>query len=377
MNPYFFQTIIIGAGPAGLMAGRYLKDYLILEKEKEIGRPIQCGEAISRAALERHKINYDPAWISAHISHVWVIAPSGKKIKVSGKETGYILDRSLFEKSLAEQFKSKIKLNSKVIDIEKERGLWKVKTEKGEIFQSEYLIGADGPLSVVRQKVFNQKLNVLPALDYLVKLEKSIDNSTMRMYFDKEKFPSGYAWIFPKSKNTANIGLGGLTKLKERFEDFLERVVRTEFGNYKILENKSGTITWGGAKITLFEDNAFLVGDAGGLVDPIFGGGIDNAMVSGKIAAQCVLKKTPHLYERKIKALPSFSKDLLLAQKILYSMPNSVLNQLAEALEKKDIFYIKTLPGIIALLSKNHLRRNFSKILKFFLILEKNTGSFV
>jgi len=32
-----YETIIIGAGPAGLIAGRYLKDALILDKKKEIG----------------------------------------------------------------------------------------------------------------------------------------------------------------------------------------------------------------------------------------------------------------------------------------------------------------------------------------------------
>jgi len=43
-----FKTIIIGAGPAGLTAGTYLKDALILEKEKEIGIPVQCTEGISQ-----------------------------------------------------------------------------------------------------------------------------------------------------------------------------------------------------------------------------------------------------------------------------------------------------------------------------------------
>ena len=41
-----YKTIIVGAGPAGLIAGRYLRDALILEKKKELGRPVQCGEGI-------------------------------------------------------------------------------------------------------------------------------------------------------------------------------------------------------------------------------------------------------------------------------------------------------------------------------------------
>ena len=62
-----FQTIIIGAGPGGLTAGRYLKDALILEQKAEIGRPVQCAEGLVRKFLEREGIKPDASWISAVI----------------------------------------------------------------------------------------------------------------------------------------------------------------------------------------------------------------------------------------------------------------------------------------------------------------------
>jgi len=48
------------------------------------------------------------------------------------------------------------------------------------------------------------------------------------------------------------------------------------------------------------------------------------------------------------------------------------LNEIAEILEKKGILYLKTIPALFELLSKYHLRKKFFKILKLFLILEKN-----
>ncbi len=51
-----YQTIIIGAGPAGLIAGRNLKDFLILDKKSQIGEPVQCGEGISAGALKKQQI---------------------------------------------------------------------------------------------------------------------------------------------------------------------------------------------------------------------------------------------------------------------------------------------------------------------------------
>jgi len=62
-----YQTIIIGAGPAGLIAGQYLENSLILDRKKKIGEPVQCGEGISRKVLEMQGIKPDPAWISCEI----------------------------------------------------------------------------------------------------------------------------------------------------------------------------------------------------------------------------------------------------------------------------------------------------------------------
>lgn len=376
MAIFRFETIIVGAGPGGLMAGRYLNDALILDQKKEIGKPVRCAEGISRENLERQKIKPDKNWISAFIDTIQLISPSGKIIKIGKKNIGFVLKRELFEKFLASECRAEIKLKKKVVNVELENNLWKVETEDGEIFLSQYLIGADGHFSIVREKIFKEKVELLPAIEYLIELEKEIDTSAMKIYFDQEKFPLGYAWIFPKGRKIANIGLGGERNLRERLDYFLEEIVKKEFGNYRFLENRSWIIPRGGTKIKLFQDNAFLVGNAGGLVDPVFDGGINNAMVSGKIAAECILSKKPELYERKIKSLSFFSPDLLLAQKILYAFSNPALNEIAEILEKKDVFYLKTIPAFFELLSKYHLRKNFFKILKLFSILEENRGSF-
>jgi digeranylgeranylglycerophospholipid reductase len=371
------KTIIVGAGPAGLTAGMYLKNCLILDQKKEIGLPVQCAEGLSKESLDRQGIEVDPNWVSATINSVQVIVPSGKAIEVSGEKMGFILDRPRFEKFLAEQCQARIQLETKVIDVQREDDVWKVKTSNGDIFESKHLIGADGPLSVVRRKVFpEEKVDVMPTLEYLVEVEREMSTSIMRMYFDNKKVKKGYLWIFPKSKRTANIGLGGKNRLDILFEDFMENVVKKEFGNYKLLENRSGAITLGGAKMKLFKDNALLIGDAGALADPIFGGGINNAMVSARLAAELILVDEAHLYEKKVKSMPFLSLDLYSAQNTLASFSNSALNQLAEVLEGKDLFYLKSIPGVVGLFSKSELRKKFISILRLLWILQKNAASF-
>jgi len=193
---------------------------------------------------------------------------------------------------------------------------------------------------------------------------------------DSERFSNGYAWVFPKSSHTANIGLGGKGNLKDSFDYFMEKVVRKEFGNYELIKNISGAIPSGGAKMKLFKDNAFLVGDAGALADPVFDGGIRNAMVSGKIAARSILENKPHLYEKRIKSMPFLDPDLILAKKLLCSLPNSVLNTLVEVINKEEVIKVDFFKILFLALKNSELRKNILKLSTLFFILRKSEDSF-
>ena len=376
-----YQTIIIGAGPAGLIAGKYLKDTLILDKKQEIGKPVQCGEGISKKALEIQGIAPNPAWISCEIHKVERIMPNGKAIGRFHKEPiGYVIDREIFEKHLAQNTKSEIKLNTEVIDLQLGNQLWKIITKTGEIFRSKYIISADGFNSIVRRKVFpenQKKIEFFPAIEYLVEIEKELNTKIIKIYLDNEKYNQGYAWIFPKSKNTANIGIVGIgirnrRNLSEKLDRFLEETVKKHYGNYQFLQNKSGTISIKNKNFKFFKQNTMLIGDAAGLADPLFKGGINQAMNSAKIATECILKKEVELYESKIRLTPFTDPKLNEAKNILYSFNSQTFNELAKVLEGKDSHYLKTLPGIIKILSKPYLRKNSLKLFKFFAIWKKN-----
>jgi len=51
-----FDIIVVGAGPAGSMAARFAAEkgvsVLILEKDRDVGYPVRCGEAISKSGVE-------------------------------------------------------------------------------------------------------------------------------------------------------------------------------------------------------------------------------------------------------------------------------------------------------------------------------------
>ena len=373
-----YQTIIIGAGPAGLIAGRYLENSLILDKKQKIGNPVQCGEGISKKALEFQGIKPDPSWITAEVYNSEFVMPNGKAIKTFCTESvGYIVDRVKFEESLAKKVKSEIRLNQEVADLKLQNGIWEVTTKSGEIFKSKYIIGADGYSSIVKRKIFpeNQKgYEILPAIGYLVETEKEINQKTVKFYFNNEKYNQGYAWIFPKSKNSANIGLGSKEgNLTKKLNNFLENIVKKEYGNYKLLENKSGVIPLRtDQELKISKDGAMLVGDAAGLADSLFKGGITQSMSSAKIAAECILKDEVNLYESKIRKMPFVDPKLVEARKILYSFDNKFFNKLGELLKDKNASCLQTLPGIIKVFFDPYLAKNIFKVHKLLSIWNKN-----
>jgi len=372
----FYKTIIIGAGPAGLTAGRYLDKALILDKKKEIGRPVQCGEGISKKALEFQNIKPDSSWISCEIYKMEGIMPNGKEIGKQHKEAiGYVIDREKFEKFLAKNTKAKIELNAEVTDLKLKDNLWEVSTKNGKTFKSRYIIGADGPLSIVRRKVFpeNQKnAEFISTIEYLVEIEKEFDIKTLKIYLNNKKYNHGYAWIFPKSKNTANIGIGGRGNLSKAFDEFLKNTIMKNYGNYRFLENRSGVIPFFNTQLKIYKSNALLTGDAAKLADPIFKGGINQAMCSSKIAAQCILGSKVELYEKRIKLMPFADYRLIKASRIFYSLSNETLNELGSLFEKEGFSYVKTIACAAGILSKPLLLKNAYKLFIFLSALKKN-----
>lgn len=374
----YHETIIIGAGPGGLIAGINLKDnFLILDKKKEIGIPVQCGEGISKKALEMQGIAPNQEWVSSKINIVERVMPNGKSFGTYHDEpSGYVIDRSIFEKKLAEKIKDKIILGKEVVKIEKEGENWLLETSDGEKFNCKYIIGADGVNSVVRRLVFPENkdnIGFFSGIEYLVKTEKEIDSNRIKMYFDNKKYNRGYAWIFPKSINTANIGLCGKNIRMSDFDDFMQSKVKEVCGNYELIKNKSGVIPIAEKESIISKDNVMLVGDAAGFADPFFKGGMSQSMLSAKIAAECIKENRAGEYNKVMNDVPFMNRGVFETSEIFYNFDNEVFNEIGDILEGKSFSYLKTIKGQNELMSKPHLSRNINNLLKFFDVWQKTS----
>jgi len=111
------------------------------------------------------------------------------------------------------------------------------------------------------------------------------DNAIARLWLDGSLSAPGYFWVFPKGDRT-QVGLAlrpsvSGARMKRWLADFVER--QGDLRGRRVLGRGAGVLpgTLAGRWVA---DGALVAGDAAGLVNPITGGGIPMAVVSGMIA---------------------------------------------------------------------------------------------
>jgi flavin-dependent dehydrogenase len=101
--------------------------------------------------------------------------------------------------------------------------------------------------------------------------------------------PGGYAWVFPKGDHV-NVGVGGWESEGPRLRQHLARACAAyglpsdrleSLRGYRLPMRRPGERTGRG--------RVLLLGDAAGLVDPLSGDGIYEALVSARLAAGAAL----------------------------------------------------------------------------------------
>lgn len=321
MKTQNFDVIIIGAGPAGTTCALQLSQYnlrVALVDKSNFPRDKICGDAIPGPAFKAlHSISKEFGGLmndfqdGQNITASKVISPSNQSFTINWFTKSYNskrldFDNFLFqlvrEKSNTEIFEG-VKVNNIISHIGNVEIVGQNQLGKPVKLQSKILIGADGTNGISAKKLIDfqmDKNHHCAAVRAYVEGIKEMESNTNEFYLIKN-FTPGYFWIFPLKNGLANIGFGMLSKeisinrvslkkaLKEIIRSHPELKVRFEGAKF-LSEIKGFGLPLGSRFSKISGEGFMLCGDAGSLIDPLQGHGIDKAMWSGKWAAEQAIK---------------------------------------------------------------------------------------
>ncbi|NOZ62262.1 MAG: NAD(P)/FAD-dependent oxidoreductase [Calditrichaeota bacterium] len=300
-----YDIVVVGAGPAGSTAARVAArngaSVLMLEKDREVGIPVRCAEAVGEIGMNRI-VKLRPEWIANRIEGVRIIAPDGTRINVQHDEIGFILDRKKFDYDLARMAAEQgveILTKAYVFDLIKENGF--VSGVKFRYLDEEYsvrakiVIGADGVESRVGRWAglkTHLSLQDIETCAQMTITNIPLEKNYCDFYFGSDIAPGGYLWVFPKNENTANVGLGisGVEAKDKPPIEYLKKFVKEHFPEGAVLTTVAGGVPCAPLMKKMVGDGIMLVGDAARQAFPITGGGIYSGMLAAKIAGEVAVE---------------------------------------------------------------------------------------
>ena len=178
----------------------------------------------------------------------------------------------------------------------------------------------------------------------------NLKRNALYLYAGSCYAPGGYAWVFPKANNCANIGLGinGKYASKEKHSiDYLNEFLDKYFPEASIQRLVSGGVPVTRNVDPLALENMLIAGDAGHMVNPLNGGGITHAIDSGIQAGQHAVEacnnpeKIDKIFDRYKKYIQKrFGKNhesLDRIKDVVYQLNDDEFNELGEEILKMNI----------------------------------------
>jgi digeranylgeranylglycerophospholipid reductase len=345
----------VGGSTASLFASKNGLDVLMIEKNQEIGTPVQCAEATSSSTFKTLEMEPSSKYVCTEIKGADVYAPDGTHGHLEGGYAeGFILERKLFDKQLAIKsakagtdimvkttVKNLIRDNGKICGVVAEHMGREIE------IKADLVIAADGIESKVAKMAGLKTQQTPKSLCSCAQYEMvgvECDPNYLQFYFGEKIAPGGYVWIFPKGDGIANVGVGVRSDTETAYS-FLKRFTSTMDATPVEL-NMGGVPVQGPVKRT-YTDGLMVVGDAAGQVEPFTGGGIHVtthcARIAGEVAAEAIEKENTSgnflkKYEKRWqKEVGKDLKQSLKYRKIIDQLTDEEMNILAKFLKEQDL----------------------------------------
>ncbi|ACB85346.1 FAD dependent oxidoreductase [Natranaerobius thermophilus JW/NM-WN-LF] len=305
---------VLGGGPAGLAAsiqGAQQGLSVTLFEKNKVGENIKCAEGF-----------YDSMKLFGPPSHGALFKVDCLHIKVKDEYKVdcsnvnlWMIDRQTWQKGLKEE--------AMALGVDVKENCPVNPTDLVSISQNyDWVIDCTGiPSTTSISKGFSHVYKNYWAYAHQITLFGNFQNQLGELKVGVSPDYLGYYWIFPKSKDFANVGLGIFPQnnkypetLKKRLKRELHNIIHREgLQNCKKVRKTGGVIPTKPLDELVF-DNIILAGDSGGFSSPLHGGGIDLALFTGKEAINAINEGEIDNYRQRL--LDKAGAKLEIEQKI-------------------------------------------------------------
>jgi digeranylgeranylglycerophospholipid reductase len=296
------DVVVVGGGPAGSSAARVAAaagaHTILLEEHPVIGSPVFCAEGLSLNGIKDAGLEPVAPLVAQKITRARVFAPNRNHIDLTSDDwVGYTLNRDFFDKAMGDLA---VKAGAELLTETKATGVFR---EDGKVagvmaeshgeqikVKAKVTIGADGYWSIVRRSAGLARWypDIVTCAQFQLGGLHLEDPSTTEFYVGTRYAPGGYAWVFPKNEEVANVGLGVRNIHTEPAINYLRKFLDSDprFKGAKVQRRNGGVTPVSGMLDKIVDDNLMLIGDAAGQLIPMTGAGIHSGIEAGKMAGK-------------------------------------------------------------------------------------------
>ena len=361
-----YDALVIGAGPAGLLAAQEIaqKGYSVgvFEEHQTVGEPDHCAGLLSITGLKSLGLKPPEDVIQNRVIGAKIHAPSGHSICIDrGNREAVVVDRRKFDAWLAEvaiEYGASVFTNTKVRRVlpTKNQG-FHIQAREGDSLTdttAEIIIDAEGSRCIISKSMglpVVPKSSKFPAYQYEV-ANADIESDYVEMYYGRRLAPGFFAWIIPLGEGKARVGLAAMSQAKIRLEAAMRHhpQIGQKLKNVKIERGLGGIVLLGLPINRTFKDRFLVVGDAAGMVKPTTGGGVIMGGLAAQIAGKIVVRTLKEIdfpgnilngYERTWRALlMNDFRTMHYAQRLLTSLSDRGLDFLIKNVKELGLLDI-------------------------------------